>query len=194
MQSVRQGIQAFSGLNVGADPGYYATALGNTTSAWYGGLDLSYGAQLPHSTFMLLSASATGRRENVEIRNLLANVLFTFYSQSFPRRTLVGHASLAERLRPLKLSLSRQPGGLRGYPNFFLIGGSALDGDRRGPYNHTVADRRHFPTRFHRLLRGGPNSSTRIFRLKPRLHRRGDGPEHRQPRGRLWPGHPYRDR
>lgn len=112
------------GWNIGAYLGYYATALGSTASAWFGGLNASYGAQLPYATLVLFSASARGRHRHGEIRDLVTRVTATFYNQTFPLQTLVAHGRLNVRVHPDPESLLYLGGlgGLRGYPNFFLIG------------------------------------------------------------------------
>lgn len=158
------------GWNIGASLGYYATAFGSTQPAWFGGLDVSYGKELPHSTLMQFSASASGRNESGEVYNMLANVSATFYNQAFPYQTLVAHVQIDERFRPDPENFLYLGGldGLRGYPNYLLIG------DRR--WTVVLADRVLTPWKigsFFQLGLVGYLEAGQIHQLSPSAWSRG---------------------
>ena len=115
--------------------GYFGSMSGSSASAWFYSLNSTYGVDWHGDTLLLAAASLTGRRDNSTDRNLLGNVTFTLYNQTFGANTLVLHGAVDYSLRPdpeYQLYLGGIQ-GMPGYPNYFLIG------DRR--WQASVADR-----------------------------------------------------
>lgn len=114
---------------------YYGTAFGSLNPAWAYSLDASYGLDADGDTLILASGGLSGRREDGLDRDLLGNLTFTLYNQSFDSQTLVLHSDVDYSVRP-DSEYALYLGGLQGmpgYPNYYLIG------DRR--WRLTAADR-----------------------------------------------------
>ena len=123
------------GWNAHAQLGYFGDAFGSSAPAWFYAVNGSYGADWHGDTLFLGSASLTGRRETGKYHDVLGNLTFTVYNQSFGPNTLVLHGTVDDTLRPdpeFQLYLGGIQ-GMPGYPNYFLIG------DRR--WQLTVEDR-----------------------------------------------------
>ena len=123
------------GWDTRAQLGYFGSSFGSLTPAWFMSLNSSYGVDWNGDTLLLSSASLTARRSAGEYQNLIGNLTFTLYNQSFGAQTLVFHGSVDYSVRPdpeYQLYLGGIQ-GMPGYPNYFLIG------DRR--WQATVEDR-----------------------------------------------------
>ncbi len=123
------------GWDTNVQAGYLGTAFGTSVPAWFYSLNSSYGADVHGDTLLLANASLTGRREPHADRDVLGNLTFTIYNQTFGAHTIVLHGILDVSLHPdpeYQLYLGGLQ-GMPGYPNYFLIG------DRR--WQMTLADR-----------------------------------------------------
>lgn len=123
------------GWNTTLQAGYFGTVFGSTVPAWYYSLNSSYGADVHGDTLLLATTSLTGRHEPSADRNVLGNLTFTLYNQTFGAHTIVLHGSVDYSLHPdpeYQLYLGGLQ-GMPGYPNYFLIG------DRR--WQASIADR-----------------------------------------------------
>ena len=123
------------GWLVDVNAGNYGPSFGGDVSAPFYGISAAWGGQLPGNTLLLASGFLNGREQDGEARNLLSNLTFTAYNQSFPWQTLVAHLQWDAVQHPDPESYLYIGGiqGLRGYPNYFAIG------DRR--WQATFADR-----------------------------------------------------
>src|SRR5215469_2584938 len=104
--------------------GYNANVFGSRTPGWFYSLNSSDGAAIGDHGLLLSSAAFQGRREDGQDRNMLADLVFTYYNQSFDHHTLVAHGEVDYSLRPDPENLQYLGGlqGMPGYPNYFLIG------------------------------------------------------------------------
>ncbi|MGE5625287.1 MAG: hypothetical protein ACM3ZT_07050 [Bacillota bacterium] len=112
------------GWDTNVQAGYNAKVLGSKQPSVFYTLNSNYGAEFGDADLLLSSASLQGRRQDGVDQNMLADVVFTFYNQSFNHHTLVAHGEMDYSLRPDPENLQYLGGlqGMPGYPNYFLIG------------------------------------------------------------------------
>ncbi|HEV2333455.1 MAG TPA: hypothetical protein VGV16_09865, partial [Gammaproteobacteria bacterium] len=123
------------GWDTHAQLGYFGKDFGSLTSAWSYSLSSSYGLDVHGDTLILANGSLSGRRQGGLDRDVLGNLTFTLYNQSFGDQTLVLHGAADFSIRP-DSEYAVYLGGLQGmpgYPNYYLIG------DRR--WQLSAADR-----------------------------------------------------
>jgi hypothetical protein len=112
------------GWNVSGQAGYFATRLGSTVSAPFGGLTGRKGWRIPARGIALAAAWANGRRELAHWRAAAAGLRLTTYARPLSWHTLAARAEWAMVADPDPdgwLYLDSQA-GLRGYPDHFLAG------------------------------------------------------------------------
>ena len=112
------------GWDTTAQAGYYAKVFGSHVPAWFYSVNSTYGLQSGDTGLLLASAAVQGRQQDGLAVNQLADVVFTYYNQSFDHHTLVAHGEVDYSLRPDPENMQYLGGlqGMPGYPNFFLIG------------------------------------------------------------------------
>ncbi|HLW74770.1 MAG TPA: hypothetical protein VKT74_06845 [Gammaproteobacteria bacterium] len=112
------------GWDTTAQAGYDATIFGSHVPAWFYSLNSTYGREFGDTGLLLGSAALQGRRQGGLDVNQLADVVFTYYDQSFSHHTLVAHGEVDYSLRPDPENMQYLGGlqGMPGYPNYFLIG------------------------------------------------------------------------
>ena len=112
------------GWDIYLQGGYFGTAFGSQAPAWFYDSTMSYGGHVGEDSLLVSSLNLQGRRQDGQDDNQLADLVFTFYNQTFGHHTLVAHGEVDYSLRPDPENLQYLGGlqGMPGYPNYFLIG------------------------------------------------------------------------
>ena len=149
MQYIARAEDYNMGWILNLQAGRFGDTFGGNVSAPFYGLSASWGSELPGNTVLLASGFAFDRQQNGVSQNLLSNLTLTSYSQYYPWQTLVAHVQWDSVVRPDPESYLYLGGlqGLRGYPNYYVIG------DRR--WQATFEDRIVTPVQILNLFQLG---------------------------------------